>query len=252
LSAADAVALEPTQLTNAGSRLVSGRVTIVANGGLQLEGTLSSLQINNSFTVVSASPNNAFNAASREALKVSYKTQFQALAQAEVQAALGAPSDKPLCGLVMVRGQRSMAMDNVTFIQATYDKPIVQMISPKLSPERIKLQLQNPIKITGITATLQTNDEAIMATGLVKKGEVELSLIPSERTLSDSLGNPLTIKAEAAYRITSKFVEPNGAGAGLPSVLDQIAEFYVSGQKISHVILKSPRPEMPLIVYSRN
>ncbi len=251
IAASDAVTLEPISLKNAGSKIVSGRVTIVVNGGINLGGSLSSLNFSNNFSVVSATPNNATNAANREALKSSFKTDFQAISQLEAQAALAATAEKPVCGVVMVRGQKSLALDNMTFINASYDKPVVQMISPKMTVERIKLQLQAPIKITGITATLETNDQAIIDSGLIKKGEVEVALIPAERSLTDSLGNPVNIKAEVAYRVTNKFMDASAGNAGQASVLDQIAEFYISGQKVTHLIVKTPRPEMPLIIYAQ-
>lgn len=249
VAAGNQVPLDPIQLKNPSSKVISGRVTIIGNGGLNVGGTLSTLKFNNVFNVVSASPNNATSAAMKAALKSSAATDFQAISQEDVQTALGATAEKPVCGVIMVRAQKSLAADNTTFVNASFDKPVIQMISPKLAVERIKLQLLNPVKISNVTARIETNDPDIQASGLVKKGEVEVTLIPAERSLTDSLGNAVTIKSEVAYRVTNKFVDATGNNNGQPSILDQVAEFYISDQKVTHMIVKTPRPDLPLIIY---
>lgn len=243
----DMVDLAPVALNNARSKIVSGIVTVMGSGSINLSGKQNAITVSNSFRVISTSPNNAEGRAVNLANKASGMTKFQNLSQVEVQAALKTPADKPMCGIVMARGLRATSADGATYVQATFSKPIVTIINPKVSVERLKLQLATPIKVTGITATLESNDEEVIAAGLVKQGDIEVTLIPTSRTLKNSLDQDVTINSEVAYRIANKF---QGEGAETsPSVLDQVADYYITGNKITHIVVLTPLPELPIIVY---
>lgn len=245
----DTVEINPINLNNVRSKIVSDGVTVLGNGSISFSGKQSGITAANTFNVTSTSPNNAVGRATKLATKGSGKTTFQNITQALVQTALNTPAAKPFCGIVMSKSLRSQSADGLTYVEATFDKPIVTLINPKVSVERIRLQLINPIKITGVTATLVSNDADVNASGTVKRGDIEVALIPTTRQVMDSFGQPINITSEVAYRIANKFQNTDGTTSGTPSLLDQVADYYVSGNKITHIVVLSPLPELPVIVY---
>lgn len=243
----DQKALETVELINPRSRIVSGLVTVNGSGSLSLSGTHSKPQLVNVFNVLSTIPNNASGQAVKLAEKGSATTDFTGLSHAEVQGALGATAAQPICDFLMAKSLRSLSADGASYVQASFDKAVPVMIDPQIAPGRLKLQLANPLKIANITATLETNDPDVVLSGLTKRGDIELSLIPSSRTYEDSFGEKVMVSGQVAYRVSNKFQSDDGGAA--PALLDQVADYYLANGELAYVVMLTPLPELPIVIF---
>ena len=224
--------------------------TVTAESTMTVAINAATASVNTLFTVDNANPSVAITEAKNMASQYSSNVVFADAANAAVETALGKTSSDPSCGLLLAQTFKLKAVSGDTYVNITFDKPTPYLISPTLTVARINHELQSPVTISNITATIDTNDSSLSSGGTTRTGSVSLTLIDPLKTLTDSSGKSVTVKGDYAVRVTSRF---DGTDTGALTWLNSVNEYFVdvATSTIVGVIVQIPRNELSTVVYAK-
>jgi hypothetical protein len=216
-------------------------ITLALNGASSVLTTL--------FSVNNTQPAAAKIQADSYAAQTSTTMTFNNASNAETQAALDRKSTSPSCGILMTKSLKMVSKMGSTYVNVTFDKPAPYLINPMLTKSRIFYELKSPIVISGITATIDSNDAELMKKGRTRTGSVSISLINPNKTFTDSSGKSITINTDYAVRVVSKF---DGAGTGALTWLNSVNEYFINTKtgNFDGIVVQIPRQELGIVVYS--
>ena len=174
---------------------------------------------------------------------------FNNASNTETQVTLGRKSTNPSCGISMIKSLKMVSKMGSSYVNVTFDKPAPYLINPMLTKSRIFYELKTPIVISGITATLDSNDAELLKKGRTRTGSVSITLINPNKTFTDSSGKSVTFNTDYAVRVVSKF---DGAGTGALTWLNSVNEYFINTKTgdFEGIVVQIPRQELGIVVYS--
>ena len=216
---------------------------ITATSSMSMNGTTESTTIEVGLDIIDGTPSRAEARAESEAANYENETTFFNTTPKATQEALNRGSN-PSCGVMMADKVEIRSENGGTYINATFSKPFPYMLSPQLSAPRALRELESPITIDGIEATVETNDPNIKWGSSPRVGSATISLINPKRSVTDSNNKTISFHSDYAYRVASKF-----EGSSSVWWLDQVSDYYIKDGEIIGIVTQIPKRELNILVY---
>jgi hypothetical protein len=215
------------------------------SGSMSIDLTTQAMTLNNSIRLVTS---NSAVAGMASQVMADYETiETTPLMESEV---VSQTLGRQACGVFGTTRYKSVAKSGKYFIEITYSKPVFFFVSPTLSAAGFAEELQEPIRVEGLTININTNNPDSAGEAKVRQGYTELRAIPSNATLRDDSGKQLVVNADFAFRFSSQFNNTN-INDDKALNLNSTVDYYVKNKEIVAMLYTHHRAAPQVILYTK-